>query len=270
MFVCPTCKTPLDHYRCRVCSKEYATYSGIPDFIAAGDSDDQRRLAKVYDGIYSAHNDVFEDQGRRSDFRAYFAALVADVAPGALLEVGCGEGALLAEMSHVPKCGIDPSIQALLRAQRRVDGVLAVATAEQLPFSDRSFDAVTAVGVMEFFADTDSALTEISRVLVPGGAYVALVHLNMSFAGRVRQKLREYLIPRPRPIRFARWLAKTLYKLYKPIRQPQRRNSTLASANDCLQRNGFTVERAITRRNAPEAPLAGEHVVIFVARRPLG
>ncbi len=87
------------------------------------------------------------------------------MAPGSLLEVGCGEGALLADMRHAPKCGIDPSIQALIRAaQRKTGSALAVATAEQLPFSDRSFDAVTAVGVTEFLADTDSALTEISRV----------------------------------------------------------------------------------------------------------
>lgn len=269
MFVCPTCKAALEDYRCRVCLKEYATYSGIPDFISADGDDGQRRLASLYDGIYSAHSVVFEDQGRRSDFRAYFAALVAEVAPGSLLEVGCGEGALLADMRHAPKCGIDPSIQALIRAQQKTESVLAVATAEHLPFSDRSFNAVTAVGVMEFFADTDAALSEIFRVLVAGGAYVALVHLDMGFGERIRQKLREYLIPRPRPIRFARWLAKTLYKLYRPIRQPQRRNNTLEAANDSLRRSGFSVERVITRRNAPEARLAGEHVVIFVARRPL-
>ena len=269
MFVCPTCKGSLEDYRCGACSKEYATRFGIPDFLSGDGDHDRRSLASVYDGIYSAHSDVFEDQGRRADFRAYFAALVAEMAPGSLLEVGCGEGALLADMRHAPKCGIDPSIQALIRARRRTESSLAVATAEQLPFSDRSFNAVTAVGVMEFFADTDKALSEIFRVLVAGGAYVALVHLDMSLGERIRQKLREYLVPRPRPIRFARWLAKTFYKLYKPIRQPQRRNCTLGAASDCLRRSGFTVDRVITRQNAPQAPLAGEHVVILVARRPL-
>lgn len=270
LFACPTCKASLDENQCRVCLKEYATHSGIPNFLSDDGVDDRRSLASIYDGIYSAHSAVFEDQGRRSDFRAYFAALVADMAPGSLLEVGCGEGALLAEMRHAPKCGIDPSIQALLRAQRKTDASLAVATAEQLPFSDGSFDAVAAVGVMEFFADTDSALSEIFRVLVAGGAYVSLIHLDMSFGERIRQKLREYLIPRPRPIRFVRWLAKTCYKLYKPIRQPQRRNCTLGAASDCLQRAGFSLEKVITRKNTPGAPLAGEHVVILVARRPPG
>jgi ubiquinone/menaquinone biosynthesis C-methylase UbiE len=268
MFVCPKCKTPLEEYRCHVCLKEYATYSGIPDFLTADGNDERLRLASVYNEIYSAHSDAFEDQGRRSDFRAYFAALVAEIAPGSLLEVGCGEGALLADMHHAPKCGIDPSIQALMRAQRRSESALAVATAENLPFPDHSFNAVTAVGVMEFFADTDAALAEIFRVLVEGGAYVALVHLDMSFGERIRQKLREYLIPRPRPIRFARWLAKTVYKLRKPIRQPQRRISTIEAASDCFRRIGFSVERVVTQQNAPEAHLAGEHVVIFVARRP--
>ena len=250
--------------------KEYPTYSGIPDFLSADGNDDRRKLASVYNGIYSTHSDVFEDQGRRSDFRAYFAALVVEAAPGSLLEVGCGEGALLAGMRHAPKCGIDPSIQALMRAQRRTGSALAVATAEQLPFPDHSFNAVIAVGVMEFFADTDSALAEIFRVLVEGGAYVALVHVDMSFAERVRQKIREYLIPRPRPIRFARWLVKTFYKFHKPIRQPPRRISTLEAAVDCFGRSGFLVERVITQRNTPDAHLAGGHVVIFVSRRPLG
>jgi ubiquinone/menaquinone biosynthesis C-methylase UbiE len=268
MFVCPRCKARLEAYRCRGCAIEYAVHAGIPDFLSIDGENSPSEIAIVYDTIYSAHEDAFEDQGRGAAFRAYFAALAADVAPGSLLEVGCGEGQLLADMSHAPKYGIEPSLQALMRARRRAAGVLAVATAEHLPLPDRSFNAVTAVGVMEHFADTDAALKEIFRVLVPGGAYLALIHLEMGFGERVRQKLRDYLIPRPRPIKFARWLAKKFYKLYKPIRQPQRRNNTVESASDCLQRSGFTVERVISRRNSREAPLAGEHVVILVARRP--
>ena len=67
----------------------------------------------------------------------------------------------------------------------------AAVMAEKMPFPDQSFDLVVSVGVMEHFLDEHEVNREIRRVLKPGGYYLVLIHTHMSFAQRLRQKLRE-------------------------------------------------------------------------------
>lgn len=266
MFVCPKCKGSLRQLTCEACNAEYDSLSGIPYFLTTKGQQSSSALGQIYDAIYSAHDNVWEDQGREGNFRRYFADLALGLAPGSLLEVGCGEGLLLSAMRHSEKAGIDPSIHALVRAQKRTPGQFAAAQAEFLPFPDSYFNAVTAVGVMEHFSDPDAATRDILRVLRPGGAYIALIHLDMGAKERLRLKVREYLFPRFRPFKFAKWLVK---KIYKPISQPMRRSYTVSTAENCLTRNGFAMEKVISLETAPQAPLAGKHVVILIARKPV-
>jgi ubiquinone/menaquinone biosynthesis C-methylase UbiE len=263
-FACPVCKGILVRLACASCGDEYESVAGIPYFLAPKRSAARPEVGLVYDEIYASHENVWEDQGREAGFRKYFAELVQVCAPGPLLEIGCGEGLLMSAMLSEEKVGIDPSIHALTRAQRRASAQLAAAQAEYLPFSNGQFGAVTAVGVMEHFGDPQCAIREIHRVLAHGGAYVALIHLDMSRVERLQQKVREYLFPRLRVGALLRWLGK---KLYKPIKQPSRRSYTVDSATDCLVRNGFQLERVISIESDPSAPLAGKHVVILVGRK---
>src|SRR5262249_47196970 len=113
--------------------------------------------------------------GRADSFQEYFAGLVSAVPHARLLEIGCGEGILLAALPGTGKHGIDPSIHALQRARLRSNAELAVARCEQLPFPSAGLDVVVAVGVMEHFEDVDAATAEIARVLAPGGHYIALI-----------------------------------------------------------------------------------------------
>jgi hypothetical protein len=117
---------------------------------------------------------------------------------------------------------------------------------------------------MEHFADPDAATAEIRRVLVNGGHYVALIHTDMTRLQRLTLKLREFFVPRFRPMALASWIKK---KFWRPIRQPLRKSYTIESARDCLERGGLVVKRILTRQTDPAAPLAGAHVVIFVAQK---
>lgn len=264
MYVCPQCKGPLIALACERCGLTYAAVRGIPSFLR-GPSGDQRGFVRdVYDDIYSHHEDVWADQGRSQEFMAFFSAQVQSVAHGTLLEVGCGEGKLLAALPGQHKFGIDPSIHALLRAQARSAASCAVALAEELPFPADAFDVVVSVGVMEHFADPDAATAEIRRVLLNGGHYVALIHTDMTRSQRVALKFREFVAPQFRPLAFASWIKK---KFWRPIRQPLRKSYTVESARECLERNGLRVRQILTRQTHPQAPLAGTHVVIFVAQK---
>jgi 2-polyprenyl-3-methyl-5-hydroxy-6-metoxy-1,4-benzoquinol methylase len=84
---------------------------------------------------------------------------------GRLLEALAGQGWTVT--------GADVSEAMVELARRRVpEATLVVAPVEHLPFEDGSFDAVAALGVLEFAQDVDAALTELGRVLRPKGLAV--------------------------------------------------------------------------------------------------
>lgn len=96
--------------------------------------------------------------------------------PGELLDAGMGPGRLCAELDSLgwTVSGIDAAEEMVRMAQAQVPGArerLRQASIEQLPFSDRSFDVVTATGVLEY-VDVERALSEIARVLRPDGRAV--------------------------------------------------------------------------------------------------
>lgn len=95
---------------------------------------------------------------------------------GALLEVGPGPGRLLAELARrgwtVSAVDISPAMADMARA--RVPAAaerISVGRAEALPFEDSSFDAVVAIGILQY-TDRKQTVAEIMRVLRPGGRAV--------------------------------------------------------------------------------------------------
>jgi SAM-dependent methyltransferase len=239
-------------------------HDGIPCFIPNSSTPDRPDVRQVYDEIYRDHQDVWVDQGRSEDFISYFCNLGRAHTHDRVLEIGCGEGALLAALPGTNKFGIDPSLSALQRASRRSDAEFAVARCEQLPFSPASFDLVVAVGVMEHFEEPGPATREIFRVLAESGHYIALIQTDLSMSQRIFLKLRQYIYPRFRPIELARWVGK---KLHNPIVQPFRKSYTIDGARECIEQSGLKVTQVITRTTHPAAPLAGPHVVILEARK---
>jgi trans-aconitate methyltransferase len=112
------------------------------------------------------------------------AATFADtvgVAPGQrVLDVGCGPGALTAELVQRVGSGlvqaIDPSESFVEAVRQQLPGVLVtLGGAEQLPYPDAEFDAVLAQLVVHFMTDPVRGLTEMARVVRPGGTVAANV-----------------------------------------------------------------------------------------------
>ncbi len=88
-----------------------------------------------------------------------------------LLDVGCGTGDLLRRLGGRFACtGCDPAEEMLEHARAANPSVdFTVASAEALPYPDRSFDAVLCIEVVRYLADPRPALGELTRVLRPGG-----------------------------------------------------------------------------------------------------
>lgn len=94
------------------------------------------------------------------------------------LDVGCGGGLLAEEFAGVGcrVTGIDPSEPSLETArahaaQSGLDITYLLATGENLPFPDESFDIVYCCDVLEHVRDLERVIAESSRVLRPSGVY---------------------------------------------------------------------------------------------------
>jgi SAM-dependent methyltransferase len=105
----------------------------------------------------------------------------ASVAAGQrVLDVGCGPGALTAELATrlgpAAVSAVDPSEPFVAAARKRHPGVdVQRAGAEDLPFEDRAFDAALAQLVVHFMADPVKGLREMARVTREQGVVAACV-----------------------------------------------------------------------------------------------
>lgn len=96
------------------------------------------------------------------------------------LDVGCGTGALTAEL--VRRLGaeavdaVDPSASFVEATRHRFPGVdVLQASAERLPFPSETYDAVLAQLVVHFMSDPVAGITEMARVTGAGGVVAACV-----------------------------------------------------------------------------------------------
>jgi len=119
--------------------------------------------------------------GRYSEPLAAQFADLAGVGTGQrVLDVGCGPGALTAELvrrtSPEAVSAVEPSGSFAAAARERLPGVdIRQAPAEHLPFGDAAFDAALAQLVVHFMADPVAGLREMGRVTRPGGVVAACV-----------------------------------------------------------------------------------------------
>jgi SAM-dependent methyltransferase len=108
-----------------------------------------------------------------------------------LVEVGCGGGALLKQAlaSGCRAAAVDHSpdmvrLARALNAEAVAAGRLEIveASAERLPFPDAAFTCACMTGVLGFLTDPVTALSELRRVLAPGGWCLLQFPLDLSRA----------------------------------------------------------------------------------------
>src|SRR5882672_9280796 len=268
-YVCPDCKAPLERFYCSRCRVEFPRIDGVPRFLSRDPKfEGAETIAEAYDSIYEELSSVWENQGRTPEFIRYFSSLLDRFRSKRSLEIGCGEGFLLASRKDGEKFAVDLSIEAIRKARTRAEADFSLALAERLPFPGDYFDLVTSVGVMEHFLDTGEALNEIRRILKPGGHYVSLVHVHLT----IWERLVMFLFPRFQPIQLVLWLTKKLKGAIfrngrKFVEQPIQNRYTTGSGKAWLARSGFTVNSVLHSRKYPHLPLIGPWVVIYVAEK---
>jgi len=101
-----------------------------------------------------------------------------------LLDVACGTGAVAIELARRHGCevvGIDQSAEMLAAGRRRVEAAgledrirLEEGRAEELPYEDESFDALTFTYLLRYVDEPGAVLAELARVVRPGGTIAML------------------------------------------------------------------------------------------------
>lgn len=130
---------------------------------------------KSWDDRLEARAHTYQLRGR---FRFAYDCLV-NRQPHRWLDLGTGNGFLPAAarpaLQDVRICGFDFADNALRAAEALDEAVVADIDQNGLPFSDGSFDFITCLEVLEHLVLPDEALSEMSRVLKPGGFLVITV-----------------------------------------------------------------------------------------------
>lgn len=116
--------------------------------------------------------------------------LSESVGGGRLLDIGCGTGFTLAlAVDHFDELhGVDAT-QAMLDRVDLSSGKVHVqqGLAEEVPFDDGSFDAVTAYSFLHHLLDHRPAFAEAFRVLRPGGRFYIDLEPNRRFWTAIRR-----------------------------------------------------------------------------------
>ena len=129
---------------------------------------------RTYDRVAALYDKVFQDIKVRKDEWKWLMAHIPQNKQLTVLDIGCGNGALLKELSPMVNSGIgvdiSPNIldkaRLLNSANKNLD--FRLLNGPQLPLEDHSVDVVTSLLSFRYL-DWDPLMNEIKRVLKPGG-----------------------------------------------------------------------------------------------------
>jgi len=145
---------------------------------------------------YDSFAEAYSAETETNLINGYYARpaildLAGDVAGRRILDAGCGSGVLFAALRDrgAIVTGFDKSAGMLEQARRRLGGDADLRVAElgsPLPFPGGAFDDVVASLVLHYLEDWGPALTELRRVLKPGGRLI--VSVDHPFAVTLRDR----------------------------------------------------------------------------------
>jgi demethylmenaquinone methyltransferase/2-methoxy-6-polyprenyl-1,4-benzoquinol methylase len=122
--------------------------------------------------------------GQNGRWRRAMIDHIAPASPGAILDVASGTAGVaiqLARRTPADVVGVDLTMQMLSQGNENVSAAdlnsrihLVAGRAEQLPFPDRTFDALTFTYLLRYVDDPLATLRELARVVKPGATVASL------------------------------------------------------------------------------------------------
>lgn len=170
----------------------------------------QEMQQHTYAIMYRVEGEHWWFAGRRRILEGFVQRICLDlkrdlnVTQPHILDVGCGTGANLEMLSQFGDAeGVDVSQDALAFCRERGLKNVSHGEAEKLPYEDGTFDLVTALDVVEHLDDDVAGLSEMWRVLKPGGRALLFVPAFMFLWGvqdDISHHRRRYRIPELRSV----------------------------------------------------------------------
>jgi demethylmenaquinone methyltransferase/2-methoxy-6-polyprenyl-1,4-benzoquinol methylase len=171
----------------------------VPTEIAG----DRNRFAQqLFASLPKRYDQLAEvlSMGQNARWRRAMVDHIVHTSPARILDVASGTAGValqLAARTSSDIVGVDLTTSMLARGQENVANAgmgdrigLVAGGAEQLPFPDGTFDALTFTYLLRYVDDPQATLNELARVVKPGGAVASL----------------EFLLPPSRFWRFWWWL----------------------------------------------------------------
>ncbi len=150
-----------DLYACRRCGTVQTGELPTPEFL-------ESRYADTQDSEY-----LDQEDGRRRSARRLLTLLEQRVAPGRMLDIGCGHGLL---MDEARRRGWDPTglefSHSAVGHARDLGLTVLEQPIEEAPLQKGSFDAVMAVDLIEHVTEPREFVRRCRSLLAPGGALV--------------------------------------------------------------------------------------------------
>jgi demethylmenaquinone methyltransferase / 2-methoxy-6-polyprenyl-1,4-benzoquinol methylase len=122
--------------------------------------------------------------GQDPRWRTFLVQRIETSPEAVVLDVACGTAAVSLEIVRRYGCrvvGIDQSAEMLASGRARIDAAregdrieLREGRAEDLPFEDASFDALTFTYLLRYVDDPAATMVELARVVRPGGRIAML------------------------------------------------------------------------------------------------
>lgn len=140
--------------------------------------------------------DKYTDAIAGDPLNNYFTPIWDEICPKvpfqSLLDVGCGNGLFSVALKQKVGCmltGVDGSAYALAQAQKAgfdETHLIQDFCSKPLPFPDEEFDMILCKDVLEHLLDPEYLVSQMVRVLKPGGHLLVHVPNHFSLYGRVR------------------------------------------------------------------------------------
>lgn len=215
--LCPTCKTGLlelesnNEITCGNCGDSFTVENRVIDLLP-----EFPRQRRFWQDIVDWHVfvELYESRlWRKGAYTIFFngvtfgreleiimeAAHLTD--GGTVLDIACGPGiysrAFARTLNRGAVVGLDLSLPMLeyasSKAQRKgIENLRFIhGDAQDLPFPDNQFDAANCCGALHLFPDLPKALSEVRRVLKPGGRFTAGT-IRVPRIGPLGRPMRDY------------------------------------------------------------------------------
>ncbi len=143
--------------------------------------DPNRFAQKLFTPLPGRYDRLAEllSMGQNGRWRRAMVDHIVPDRPGLILDVASGPAGValqLADRTRARVVGVDLTLDMLRQGRRNVaergmagQVQLVAGRAEQLPFTDATFDALTFTYLLRYVDDPEATLVELARVVKPGG-----------------------------------------------------------------------------------------------------